>query len=111
MQQEKGVVLIAVLWICALVMWFTLQIGAMTRMQGEEQVHLFRRAQAHYLAIGGCYEALARMGQPPPSGSGERARSELAARRCRASAEVSDRGSLVSIESEMTKVNVNSRQS
>ena len=66
--REKRAVLIAVLWICALVMWFTLQIGAMTRMQGEEQVHLFRRAQAHYLAIGGCYEALARIGQPPPAG-------------------------------------------
>jgi hypothetical protein len=68
LHREEGVVLIAVLWICALVMWFTLQIGALTRMQGEEQVHLFRRAQAHYLAIGGCYEALARMGQQPPTG-------------------------------------------
>lgn len=65
---ESGVVLVAVLWICALVMWFTLQIGVMTRMEGEEQVHLFRRSQAYYLAIGGCYEALARMGQPPPTG-------------------------------------------
>jgi hypothetical protein len=66
-EREKGVVLIAVLWICALVMWFTLQIGVMSRMQGEEQVHLFRRSQALYLAISGCYEALARMGQAPPS--------------------------------------------
>jgi general secretion pathway protein K len=68
LHREEGVVLIAVLWICALVMWFTLQIGALTRIQGEEQVHLFRRAQAHYLAIGGCNEALARMGQLPPTG-------------------------------------------
>lgn len=66
-EREKGVVLIAVLWICALVMWFTLQIGVMSRMQGEEQIHLFRRSQALYLAIGGCYEALARMGQTPLS--------------------------------------------
>jgi hypothetical protein len=107
-RSEKGVVLIAVLWICALVMWFTLQIGAMTRLQGEEQVHLFRRAQAYYLAVGGCYEALARMGQPPPS--------------------LLDRGPdvswqpngaqhvltfqtgevMVSVESETTKINVNS---
>lgn len=65
---EKGVVLIAVLWICALVMWFTLQISVMTRLEGEEQVHLFRRSQAYYLAVGGCYEALARMGQPLPTG-------------------------------------------
>lgn len=65
---ERGVVLVAVLWICALVMWFTLQIGVMTRMEGEEQVHLFRRSQAYYLAIGACYEALARMGQTPPTG-------------------------------------------
>ena len=49
-------------------MWFTLQISVMTRLEGEEQVHLFRRSQAYYLAVGGCYEALARMGQPLPTG-------------------------------------------
>jgi hypothetical protein len=107
MHREEGVVLIAVLWICALVMWFTLQIGAMTRMQGEEQVHLFRHAQAHYLAIGGCHEALARMGQPPPTvlergpdlswqpdGAPHLLKYETG--------EV-----MVRVESEMTKVNVN----
>ena len=67
-KREEGVVLIAVLWICALVMWFTLQIGLIARLQGEEQIHLFHRSQALYLAIGGCFEALARMGQQPPTG-------------------------------------------
>lgn len=64
MAGERGVVLIAVLWICALIMWFALQISAETRLQGEDQIHSIRKSQALYLAIGGCYEALARIGQP-----------------------------------------------
>jgi len=67
----RGVVLIAVLWCCALIMWFGLQISAQTRLLGEDRVHSIRGAQALYLAIGGCYEALARMGQAPPSGLGK----------------------------------------
>ncbi|GLI34770.1 hypothetical protein DAMNIGENAA_22030 [Desulforhabdus amnigena] len=61
-KREKGVVLISVLWICALIMWFALQIGVETRLQGDEEVHMLRRSQAFYLAVGGCYEALAHMG-------------------------------------------------
>ncbi|MFZ2445030.1 MAG: hypothetical protein WAW37_01610 [Syntrophobacteraceae bacterium] len=63
---RRGVVLIAVLWICALIMWFALQISAETRLQGEDQILSIRKSQALYLATGGCFEALARMGQPPP---------------------------------------------
>ncbi|MGA2400539.1 MAG: hypothetical protein ABSG91_02395 [Syntrophobacteraceae bacterium] len=63
---RRGVVLIAVLWICALIMWFSFQISAQTRIQGEDQLHAIRKSQALHFAIGGCYEALARMGQPPP---------------------------------------------
>lgn len=66
--KKKGVVIIAVLWICALVMWFALKISTETRLQGEEQTHLLRKSQALHLAIGGCYEALARMGQSPSTG-------------------------------------------
>lgn len=61
MKRQEGVVIIAVLWICAMIMWFALQIAAETRLKGEEQVHRFRRSQALHLAIGGSYEALARM--------------------------------------------------
>lgn len=64
--REDGVAIIAVLWISMLIMWFGLQIGADTRLLGEEQVHMLRRSQALYLAIGGGYEALARMGTPLP---------------------------------------------
>jgi hypothetical protein len=60
---QKGVVLIAVLWICSLIMWFALQISAETRIQSEEQIHSIRKSQALHIAIGGCYEALARIGQ------------------------------------------------
>ncbi len=63
---ERGVVLIAVLWCCALIMWFAFQISAQTRLMGEDQLHAIRESRAFYLAVGGCYEALARMGQPPP---------------------------------------------
>lgn len=61
---EGGVVLIATLWICALIMWFALQISAETRLQSEDQLHSIRKSQAFYLATGGCYEALARIGMP-----------------------------------------------
>ncbi len=68
LRKRDGVVIIAVLWICALIMWFAMRVSSETRLQGEEQAHLLRRSQALHLAIGGCYEALGRMGQPPPSG-------------------------------------------
>ena len=64
--------LISVLWICALIMWFALQIGAEVRLQGEEQVHIFRKSQALHLAIGGSYEALGRMGQSSSLGLGKK---------------------------------------
>jgi general secretion pathway protein K len=35
-------------------------------MLGEDRIHAIRESHALYLAIGGCYEAMARMGQPPP---------------------------------------------
>jgi general secretion pathway protein K len=47
-------------------MWFAFQISAQTRLLGEDRIHSIRNSQALYLAIGGCYEALARMGQAPP---------------------------------------------
>ncbi|HOV87016.1 MAG TPA: type II secretion system protein GspK [Syntrophobacteraceae bacterium] len=68
MRNQRGVVIVAVLWICSLLLWFALQIGTETRLRGEEQVHEIRRSQALHLAIGGAYEALARMGQPLPTG-------------------------------------------
>jgi len=68
LRRQDGVIIVAVLWICAMVMWFALQIAAETRLKGEEQVHLFRRSQALHLAIGGSYETLARMAQATSSG-------------------------------------------
>lgn len=63
-KRQDGIVIVAVLWICALIMWLALQIGTEARLQAEERVHLLRQSQALYLATGGAYEALARMGQP-----------------------------------------------
>lgn len=104
---ESGVVLVAVLWICALVMWFTLQIGVMTRMEGEEQVHLFRRSQAYYLAIGGCYEALARMGQPLPTGFERESELNWQPDGAPHLLTYQTGEALVSVEAENRKVNVN----
>jgi len=70
-RRQDGVVIIAVLWVCALIMWFALQIGSETRMQGEEQVHIWRKSQATHLAIGGAYEALAHMGEARSIGLGQ----------------------------------------
>jgi general secretion pathway protein K len=47
-------------------MWAGLQISVQTRMLGEDQLHSIIQTQALYLAIGGCYEALARMQQAQP---------------------------------------------
>ncbi len=66
MKCQRGVVLIAVIWMSALTMWFAFQISAETRIQGEDQIHAIRKSQALHLAIGGGYEALARMGQSSP---------------------------------------------
>jgi general secretion pathway protein K len=47
-------------------MWFAFRLSAQTRLLGEDRIHAIRESHAHYLAVGGCYEALARMGQPRP---------------------------------------------
>jgi hypothetical protein len=65
-KQEKGVVIIAVLWICALLMWFSLQISSDIRLQGNSDINYIRRSQALFMGVGGVNEALARMGQPIP---------------------------------------------
>jgi general secretion pathway protein K len=63
---SKGVVLIAVLWCCAMLMWAGMQISSQTRLFGEDQLHSLIASRALYLAIGGCYEALARIQQSQP---------------------------------------------
>ncbi len=66
--KRDGVVIIAVLWICALIMWFALRTSSETRLRGEEEAHILRKSQAFHLAVGGCYEGLGRMGLPPATG-------------------------------------------
>ena len=63
---SKGVVLIAVLWCCAMIMWAGMQISAQTRLLGEDRLHSLIASRALYLAIGGCCEALARVQQSRP---------------------------------------------
>ena len=66
LRRRDGVVMVAVLWVCVLVMWMALQIASESRLGGEERVHLMKKNQALYLALGGCYEALGRMGRQLP---------------------------------------------
>jgi hypothetical protein len=65
-REERGVVIIAVLWICMLLMWFAMQISAEIRLQGAADVNHIRKSQALLLSIGGINEGLARIGQPAP---------------------------------------------
>lgn len=106
--RQEGVVLIAVLWICALIMWFAMRIGVETRFQGEEQINQFRKSQALHLAVGGCYEAIARMGQSPSKGldqpEGEESWQPDGQPR---TVEYQTGRAMVTIEAEQTKVNVN----
>ncbi len=107
LQGEQGVVIISVLWICALIMWFALQIGAETRLQGEEELHHLRWSQAFYLATGGCYEALARMGSAPPSGFEETPEQDWQPNGVPHVVDYRTGQAMVMIESENRKVNVN----
>lgn len=105
--RQDGIIIVAVLWICALVMWFSLQISTENRLQGEEQIHGLRKSQALHLAIGGCYEALARMGQPLPL-----SREELGATNWQPDGQprivdYETGQALVVVESESQKLNVN----
>lgn len=106
-ERQDGVIVIAVLWICALTMWFALQIGAETRLQGEEQVHGHRRSQALHLAIGGCYEALARMGEPLSMGLDRDADESWQPDGKPRLVQYETGQALVFIEAEARKVNVN----
>ncbi len=110
MRREEGVVIVAVLWICALIMWFALQIAAETRMLGEEQVHLLRKSQALHLAIGGCYEALGRMGQPLGTGIDEPQDGSWQPNGEPHLVDYETGRAIVIIESENRKVNVNIAQ-
>lgn len=63
MGKQQGLVIVAVLWICALVMWMALQTSANIRLKNEEDIQQYRRSESLYYAISGVYEALAHMGE------------------------------------------------
>jgi general secretion pathway protein K len=60
---NRGVVIVVVLWVCAIIIWIALEVSADTRLRGTEEVRIWRKTQALYLAIGGVNEALARLGK------------------------------------------------
>jgi general secretion pathway protein K len=107
---QRGVVLIAVLWCCALIMWFAFQISAQTRMQGEDEIHAIRASHSFYLAVGGCYEALARMGEPPPLKMGQASGLNWQPDGLPRVVEYSTGIAVVIIEPEALKINVNNAQ-
>lgn len=67
-RDQKGVVIVAVLWICMLLMWFAMQISSGVRLQGAADVNHVRKSEALLLSIGGVNEALARIGQTQSEG-------------------------------------------
>lgn len=88
-------------------MWFTLQISSEARIQGEEQVQAFRRSQALYLAIGGCYEALGRMGVTPETGLEDRSDLSWQPDGTTHSIRYETGEAVISIQSEAKKININ----
>lgn len=106
-KKQDGIIIIAVLWICALIMWLALQLGTETRLQAEERVHLLRQSQALYLAIGGAYEAIARMGQPIPLDTDEPDSSNWQPNGKIHEVKYKSGKALVTIQKETSKVNVN----
>lgn len=107
LRRRDGVVIVAVLWICALIMWFALRISAESRLRGDEQVHQLRRSQALYLAIGGCYEAIARMGQGPTAGFDKSETEDWLPDGIPRIVNYQTGQAVVVVEPESTKVNVN----
>ena len=104
---EAGVVIVAVLWICALIMWFALQISAGVRLQGEERIHILQRSQSLHLAVGGSYEAIARMGQGSVAGLNVAAEDQWRPDGRPYVVQYRTGQALVVIEDESRKVNVN----
>jgi len=106
-KKQDGVIIIAVLWICALIMWLALQLGTEARLQAEERVHLLRQSQSFYLALGGAYEAIARMGQPIPLETDEADSSNWQPDGKIHEVRYASGRALVSIQKETDKVNIN----
>ncbi|MCE5245012.1 MAG: hypothetical protein ABFD98_06810 [Syntrophobacteraceae bacterium] len=107
LRSEKGVIIIAVLWICALIMWFALQISSGVRLRGEEQAHIMRRSQSLHLAIGGSFEAIARMGQTSVAGLDEAAEDHWQPDGTPRVVNFLTGQAVVIVEDEQTKVNIN----
>ncbi len=104
---QRGSVLLAVLWICGVIMWVAFMIAADQKLKAEGDILAMGRTQGLHLAVGGAYEALARMvGQAGAGLSGtEQAlwRPDGVAREVRY-----PRGrAMVRVETESAKVNVN----
>ena len=107
LKRQDGLVIIAVLWICALIMWFALQLAADTRLQGEDQVHLLRHSQALYLATGGVNVAIAHMGQAIPLQTQAAIEDAWLPNGQAHTVTYKSGHALVTIEKETSKVNVN----
>jgi len=104
--RDSGAVLIAVLWVCAVISWIALAYNAKARFEAEADRSRVERSQGVFLALSGAHEALARM--TSQSGellmrSGERLRPDGKAMRM----DFAGGHSTVHVERELDKVNVN----
>jgi general secretion pathway protein K len=104
---NKGVAIIAVLWVCALIMWISLEVSADNRLRGLEDAQAWRKSQALYLAIGGANEALARLGTSATLDMGSKSQGEWQPDGLPQVVEYKTGRAIVVIEDETKKVNIN----
>jgi general secretion pathway protein K len=104
---NRGVAIIAVLWVCALIMWISLEVSADNRLRGLEDTQAWRKSQALYLAIGGANEALARLGTSASLDMSGESQGEWQPDGLPQIVEYKTGRAIVVIEDETKKVNIN----
>lgn len=101
----RGAVLIAVLWVCALLSWVGLMYAAETRFQAERARTVIERDRGLYLALSGLHETLARIVNDSPVSAmgGETISPDGKPWRF----DYTDGHAMVRVEDEYDKVNIN----
>jgi general secretion pathway protein K len=108
LKSKKGVIIIACLWICALVLWLSLNAALLFRYRFADSATSALRVIGFYAAVGGIYETIARMPAANPELSLTAKTDELWKPDGTIHTVKYDRCSvLVRAEDELNKVNIN----
>ncbi|MEJ5301344.1 MAG: hypothetical protein WHS38_10185 [Thermodesulforhabdaceae bacterium] len=65
-RNNKGIIIIACLWICALVLWLSLNAALLFRYRFADSANSALKTIGFYAAVGGIYEVIARMPASTP---------------------------------------------